>query len=176
MTPRKTAFSLAIAAACAAACGGTLPTTNDGGTDAGDAGGDSATSDGGACVPSPQQGAPCVPGQVTCDKVNACCVTIMTCNTTSKTWEPLGLGCACMGNPCGPQTCSGTEMCLERGSGVPQPDGGSGTTYECAPYPDACKRNWTCGCVEKNLPPSCTVSGGGCKDTSGSVTLTCMGA
>lgn len=173
MTPRTLASSIAAVTVLLVACGGgTLETKNDAG---GDAGSDVVTGDAGGCVQSPQQGAACVPGQVTCDKVNACCITIMTCNTTSKTWEPLGLGCACMGNPCGTKTCAGTEMCIERGSGIPI-DGGSQTTYECAPYPDACKRNWTCGCVEKNIPPSCTVNPGGCKDTSGAVTLTCMGA
>lgn len=169
---RAVTTALAVTAFLATACGaGTLESKADAGSDAG---GDGTTADGGACVPSPQQGAPCIPGQVTCDKVNPCCVTIMTCNSVSKKWEPLGLGCACTGNPCGPKTCMGTEMCIERASGVPVPDGGSGTTYECVPYPDACKRNWTCGCVEKNVEPSCTV--GACKDTSGSVTLTCMGA
>ena len=176
MTPRI--LSLALAALASVACGGTSTTiSDDGGLDAaGDAPPGDASGDGGACVDSPQRGAPCVPGQVTCDKVNACCLTIQTCDANTKTWQPLGLGCACMGVPCGPKTCMGTEMCIERGSGVPPPDGGSGTTYECAPYPDACKRTWTCGCVEKNLPTSCTVNPGGCKESNGGVTITCMGA
>jgi hypothetical protein len=159
------------------ACGGTQLEGLDAGSDAAsDAlvdGTSDAAPDASACVASPKAGTPCVPGQVTCDHVDGCCVPVLGCNSTSKTWEVLAVGCACAGHPCGSKTCSGTEMCVERGTGV---DGGGGSSFECAPYPDACKSNWTCDCVKGHLPPSCFLAPvGGCKDTPFPVRLTCMG-
>lgn len=168
----------ALALVTLVACGGTQTVDADSGTDAApsDAASDGtsdAAPDASGCVPSPKAGTPCVPGQVTCDHVDGCCAPTLGCNPTSKTWELLAVGCACQGHTCGTKTCSGTEMCVERQPGIPVDGGGS--FFECAPYPDACKSNWTCGCVEKNLPSACTLAPSGCKDTPFPVRLSCMG-
>ena len=161
-------YAISFFVAAALACGGST-TTLDGGTPT-DASGDTA-GDGG-CIRVSQEGTPCVAGQRSCDRVDLCCASAFTCNTVTNTWKLEGLACLqCQSHPCGSKTCQGGEMCVQRQSGI---DGGS-TTYDCAPYPTACAREWTCGCVQQNLPPNCTLTPNGCTDGD-LVTLTCMGA
>lgn len=111
----------------------------------------------GACVPSPAVGSPCIPGQVTCDVVDACCAGIVSCDAPSRTWRSLGLGCPCRSTPCGEKTCGGDQFCRARSAGVPAPDGGTlPETYECVDFPPACARTWTCECLVKVSDPACT--------------------
>lgn len=117
------------------------------GVDSGDAG----------CVPSPMVGSPCIPGQVTCDVVDACCAGILSCDASSRTWRSLGLGCPCRSTTCGDKTCSGNQFCRARSAGIPAPDGGTlPDTYECTDFPPACARTWTCECLAKVSDPACT--------------------
>lgn len=156
------------------ACGGSTTTIDAGNpADAASEATADAATDAGACVRVSQEGTTCVPGQRSCDRVDLCCASAFTCNTVSKTWKLEGMACLlCQSHPCGGKTCQGSQMCVQRQSGV---NGGT-TTYECAAYPDACAREWTCGCVQQNLPPTCTLAPNGCTDSPLPVTLTCMGA
>jgi hypothetical protein len=156
------------------ACGGTVATPVDGdaGTDAAADAVSEAGGDGGSCVPSPVVGSPCKVGDVSCDVVDACCAPSYGCSPQSKTWQPMEAGCMCAGFKCGDKTCMGSQFCVSRGSGV---DGG-GTSYECAEYPTACARQWTCDCVKKNIGPSCLQNPPGiCNDSAGHPMLSCMG-
>ena len=160
------------------ACGGTaLPNVEDGGTDAsadhtsGDSGGD-----GGACVLTPKEGDPCVPGQVSCDKVFGCCSPMYGCNATTKKWEILAVGCACQSFACGDKQCLGSEVCRKQSGGVPLPDGGVAVTYSCESYPTTCQRDQTCDCLAKSPPLGCILIGGSsCAASSAGITVTCAG-
>lgn len=158
-----------------AACGGVSTPV---GTDAGDASlaGD-ASGDAGACVASPKLGGACTTGQISCDRVDPCCAQTVVCDGATHTWKDSGIACLqCPSFSCGAKTCTGGTVCLARGSGVPVPDGGASTFYECVPMPASCSRDWTCGCVEKNLPANCTLTpSGGCVEQATHVTLSCMG-
>ena len=153
------------------ACGGVSTPV---GVDAGDASvPPDAAGDAGGCVTSPNVGDACTSGQTSCDSVDPCCAQTVVCDGATHTWKVSGIACLlCSTIPCGAQTCTGGSVCVARGPGM---DGG-GTSHECVPLPSACSRNWTCGCVTKNLPASCTLSPtGGCDDQAHHVTLTCMG-
>lgn len=157
--------SFVLASAC-----GTVADAGDAGADSGtpsDSGvrEDASSTDGavgedageaGACVPSPTIGSPCIPGQVTCDVVDACCAGILSCEASSRTWRSLGLGCPCRSTPCGDKTCGGNQFCRARSAGIPAPDGGTlPDTYECVDFPPACARTWTCECLAKVSDPAC---------------------
>jgi len=160
---------LGIWAVLLVACGGASTPV---GADAGDASVPvDAAGDGGGCVTSPKIGDACTAGQTSCDSVDACCAQTVVCDGAA--WKASGIACLlCSGIPCGAQTCAGGSVCVARGSGI---DGG-GTSHECVAMPPACSRNWTCGCVTKNLPPNCTLAPtNGCVDQAHQVTLTCMG-
>lgn len=177
----RIAFALgALLAAILFACGGRTASSGDPGADGG--GDASATGDGsapvdgavvdgsGPCVPTPTHGTPCLPGQISCDRVDLCCATAMVCDAMSKTWIPSGIDCLlCPTHSCGDQTCQGTEMCLTH------PQSAGPALYECAPYPSACAREWTCLCVEYNLPAACKGPAQGCADDKLPVTLVCAG-
>ena len=135
-------------------------------TDGAPEGGDAS-----ACVPSPTVGTPCVSGQKSCEKIDGCCLPQVVCDATKGTWELLYLRCACQGVPCGTSTCPGTQYCQAQASGV---DGG-GTTYTCTDYPPACARQWTCACLQANLPARCAAPPASCVEASGRPTLTCAG-
>ncbi len=75
----------------------------------------------------------------------------------------------CPTHACGDQTCQGTEMCITH------PQSAGPALYECAPYPSACAREWTCLCVEYNLPAACKGPAQGCADDKLPVTLACAG-
>ena len=160
-------------------CGGTVesPVAGDGGGK--DAAGDVVSdtgSDAGSCVPAPVPGTACKVGDVSCDKVDGCCAPVYSCNPQTSKWEALLTGCMCAGFKCGDKTCMGTELCLRRAGGVPMPDGGVAIGYECAAYPTACQRQWTCDCVTKNIGPSCLQNPPGvCDDSTGHPTLSCLG-
>ena len=174
---RSSMWVLMAMTGLASACGGTttLPLDGDGGMDASSDAVSEGGGDAGSCVPSPVTGTACKVGDVSCDKVNACCAPSYACSPQSKTWEALAVGCACIGFTCGDKTCAGTQICVVRGSGVLVPDGGKSTFYECAEYPAACARQWTCDCLKKNIGPSCMLSpAGGCDESKGHPTLTCM--
>ncbi|CAN5227578.1 hypothetical protein BH09MYX1_BH09MYX1_49770 [soil metagenome] len=127
-----------------------------------------ATVDAGACIRVSQEGTTCVSGQRSCDRVDLCCASAFTCDNASKTWKLSGNACLlCQSHPCGNLTCQGNEMCVQHS--------GSGAS-SCVPYPTACAREWTCGCVEKSLPSSCTLVPNGCTDTTLPVTLRCTGS
>lgn len=171
------------------ACGSTTssgpdPSGSDGGagrTDSGsaaDAASDASSSDGGACVTAPNAGEACKPGDVPCDHVDPCCAQTVTCDNATRQWKNAGIACLlCNSFACGPQTCQGGTVCLAHGAGIPMPDGGDGTRYECAPMPAACARDWSCGCVSQHLPAGCTTSpSGGCTELGVHVTVSCMGA
>lgn len=171
------------------ACGGTTTTiaTQEAGTsDAGptDSAADAATIDGatptdgagpdgaGGCVSLPAEGTACIPGQISCDRVDLCCASAATCDATTKKWKLSAMACLlCPTHGCGDKTCAGTQMCIAHAPGVP----GGQPTYECAAYPAACAREWTCGCVEKNLPAGCTLAVNGCSDADLPVKVACMG-
>ncbi len=170
-----------LVAAIVFACGGRVTTPGDSGDAAGadeagpegsvavDGGVTNPTFDGsGPCVKSPIHGTPCIPGQVSCDRVDLCCATAMVCDAASNTWNPTGEDCLlCPTHPCGDQTCQGTEMCITH------PQSGGPATYECAQYPGACAREWTCLCVEGALPSACKGPAQGCADDKLPVTLVC---
>ena len=183
-----TASVVVVLAAVPAACGGTATApTNDprdaGGTDSGSsdgAAGDGATSSDGSAVdasndggiPLPAEGTSCVPGQLSCDRVDLCCASAAACDAVTKRWKLSGQECLlCQTHGCGDKTCQGTEMCVAQAPGA----AGGQPTYGCAPYPAACAREWTCGCVEKNLPAGCTLAVNGCNDTDLPVKISCMG-
>jgi hypothetical protein len=164
------------------ACGGTTSApvvTPDGG------GSDAATSDGGSsdsgstdpdaaggCVHQPAADTACVPGQLSCDRVDLCCASAAACDPTTQKWKLTGNACLlCSKHGCGDKTCAGNEMCVSQAPGTP----GGQPTYSCAAYPAACAREWTCGCVTKNLPTGCALAGNGCNDTDFPVKLSCMG-
>lgn len=165
-----------------AACGGTSLPLDDAGTDASadasaDAKSDVLGGDGGTCVPAPVEGTACVPGQVPCDKVIGCCSPMYGCNATTKKWELLAVGCACMSFPCGTTTCMGNEVCRKQYGGVPLPEGGVSVSYSCVPYPTACARQQTCDCLLASPPPGCTPqpAPNGCVGTPSGNTVSCMG-
>ena len=134
-----------------------------------DAGGTDASS---PCIELPAEGSDCTAGQVSCDRVDLCCARAAACDSTTKKWKLSGMECLqCQMHPCGDKNCGGAEMCLARASGV---SGGS-TSYECAPYPAECAREWTCACVEMHLPGGCALSPNGCSATELPVKLQCMG-
>ena len=172
---------LLFVAAILLACGGRVTTTGDVGDasaldgaaatagDSKDGGAVEQTRDGsGPCVKGPVHGTPCLPGQLSCDRVDLCCATAMVCDAASKTWVPTSNECLlCDTHPCGNQTCQGTDMCITH------PQSAGPAIYECAPYPGACAREWTCICVEYNLPPACKGPAQGCQDDKLPVTLVC---
>lgn len=167
-------FAMGTVVAALIACGGSTSTVSDAGA-VDSSSTDGASFDGGACV-NATEGAACSTGQVSCDRVDLCCASALSCDGTTKTWKLQGMACLlCQTHACGGLTCQGNQMCVSRASGVPV-EGGSGTSYECDPYPSACARQWTCGCVEKNLPVGCTLSPNGCDDKTLPVKLSCMGA
>lgn len=170
------------------ACGGSTSSpsggVDDGGIDAtqpsdastgdgaapmeGGGGGDAA----GGCISQPAEGTACTPGQVSCDRVDPCCASSASCDPVTKTWKLSGMACLlCQTHGCGDKTCKGNEMCVAHAPGIPsgQP------SYSCAAYPTACAREWTCGCVQKNLPSGCTLAANGCNDSELPVKLSCMG-
>jgi hypothetical protein len=108
--------------------------------------------------------------------VDPCCAQTTVCDGATHKWKDSGVACLlCPSFSCGAQTCQGGTVCVARGSGVMM-DGGASTTYECAPMPPACARDWSCGCVTKNLPANCTLSPvKGCDEQGVHVTLSCMG-
>lgn len=151
-----------------AASDATTTTDGAGPTDSG--GGDPDAASG--CVHLPAAGSPCVPGQVSCDRVDLCCASAAQCDPATKTWKLSGNSCLlCSTHGCGDKTCSGVQMCVAHTPGVP----GGQVTYECAPYPTACVREWTCACVGMNLPAGCTMAVNGCNDAELPVKLSCMG-
>lgn len=146
-------------------------TTTDSGGGSTDSGGGDPDAAGG-CVPLPAPGSPCVPGQVSCDRVDLCCASAAQCDPATRTWKLSGNACLlCPTHGCGDKTCSGTEMCVAHIPGVP----GGQVSYECAPYPTACAREWTCACVGKNLPAGCTLTVNGCNGVDLPVKISCMG-
>lgn len=183
--------STALLVALVVACGGTTSSpsdvTADGGTTAdGAAPGSDASTDAstpavpdaatkdaaGGCAELPAEGTSCAPGQVSCDRVDLCCASAAQCDPTTSTWKLSGNACLlCPTHGCGDKTCTGTQMCVAHAAGIP----GGSTTYECAAYPAACAREWTCACVEKNLPGGCTLAANGCNDTELPVKVSCMG-
>lgn len=162
-----------ISATFLLACGGTVsvPATTDAGSPL------DAAAEAGACVASPRLGDPCAAGQTSCDHVDRCCGPATVCDDATHTWKDSAMACLlCTGFPCGPQTCTGGSVCVARAAGIPTPDGGSNTSYDCVPMPAACARDWTCGCVTKHPPSGCALPpAGGCDDPSLHVTLGCMG-
>ncbi len=157
------------------ACGGiSSPVT----LDAGEAGSSvDAGVDTGTCVPAPQSGGACTNGQVPCDQVDPCCSQTLVCDSSTQKWRASGISCLlCANFTCGWLTCNGGSVCVQRTSGLPSPDGGSGPSYECVPMPTACDRQWTCDCVTKHLPPNCSLGGSSkCKDPAWQVTVSCLG-
>lgn len=168
-------------AAVLLACGGRVTTVDvgdaaapdDGGADGGGSADGSVTQDSsvdgsGPCVKLPVHGTPCIPGQLSCDRVDTCCATEMVCDPVSKTWSLSQNDCLlCPTHACGDQTCQGSEMCITH------PVQPGPATYECVPYPGACTREWTCICVEYNLPNACKGPAQGCADDKFPVTLVC---
>ena len=120
------------------------------------------------CVKRPVHGTPCFAGQVSCDRVDTCCATEMVCDALQGTWQPTQMDCLlCETHPCGDKTCQGTEMCITH------PVQPGPAVYECVPYPPTCEREWTCICVEYNLPAACKGPPQGCSDDKLPVTLFC---
>jgi hypothetical protein len=136
-----------------------------------DATGDSATSDGG-CV-TPVLGASCTQNARVCGDVDACCRGYAW-DCSGGTWQQLKLGCPCRAQPCGTAFCNpGTDYCVARESGI----AGGSTSYFCAPLPEKCANDWTCGCVETALPSGCMARpGGACTEAiPHQPQVTCMG-
>lgn len=121
-----------------------------------------------ACVNGATLGGACIAGQISCDKVDACCAGTLVCDPGTQKWKSSGLTCLlCASFSCGPKTCNGGQFCLLRTA----TDGG--VSHECAPMPPACARQWTCGCV-KNTPLNCAMTGS-CTESNFHVTLSCPG-
>lgn len=175
--PRVIVLTLALAVPVA--CGGTTTNASAESTDAetpsdalpSDAlPSDGPAGDSSACVATAKEADPCSAGQVSCDRVDLCCASALTCE--AGTWQLTGQQCLlCETHPCGTETCQGDEMCLERSSGV---DGGS-AQYSCVPYPSECKRQWTCECVMEHSMGLCWSQMHSCEDKSFPVTLLCPG-
>lgn len=153
--------------------GGDAAPRNDGGAGS-DASNDGASADGGACVTEPKAGDACTAGQVSCDRVDPCCTQTVVCDPSTGKWKDSGINCfQCESFACGTQTCAGGSVCLTRASGI----GGGGNSYECMAMPAACLRNWSCDCITKHVPASCTLPpSNGCTEQGVHVTLSCMGA
>ncbi len=136
--------------------------------------GDGAPGDASTCINLPKVGDPCVAGQKSCEKVDGCCIPQVVCDTAKGTWELLYLRCPCVGIPCGSLTCSGTQFCRTRASGI---DGGrdAGLMYECTDYPPACERQWTCACVMASSAPVCSPPISTCRDQGGRPYQACGG-
>ena len=158
------------AASDGASPGSDASEASDGGVEPAD--GPSADAAGG-CVELPAEGTPCVPGQRSCDRVNLCCASEARCDPTTKMWKLVGPACLrCDARACGNRTCAGDQLCVAvHAPGAP----GATPSYECMAYPTACAREWTCACVEKNLPAGCTPLANGCSDPLALVSLACMG-
>lgn len=166
------------------ACGGAISTpagSNDGGNVDASAnppvsadGGAPTLGDGGTCVQDPRTGDPCVPGQVSCEKVvSVCCTPTHMCSATTKRWEEVAVDCICRSFACGDVTCPANEVCVEAFGGVPQPDGGVSVAYRCQPYPAKCEYHQTCGCLKQNAIPGCLANT--CVETSSGNTVSCLG-
>ncbi len=100
------------------------------------------------CVSGPREGAACAPAtDVACNRTDLCCSDAKyECDLGTSRWKkvPPGILCLlCLGTPCGTQTCTGNQFCLERTSGIP----GGSSSFSCQSYPAACVDDWTCGCV-----------------------------
>jgi hypothetical protein len=119
-----------------------------------------------------------------CQPSDPCCVGYeWSCDTSTGTWEQLGLGCACPAppspTPCGPNECAPGNYCLVIGPDYP--DGGASGGYKCLPVPGPCADVPNCTCVEamaSQSDPSCSPDGGGtsCTDLgNGSIRLGCQG-
>jgi hypothetical protein len=153
------------------ACGGTTtgsaPGSDGGSHDASTldaSGGDAqATTDGG-CVSEPAAGSACRETQVACATGDRCCLGYAwTCDPTTRSWQKLGLGCACIldagtdaakrdAGPavCGATTCGTNEYCVHSSGGAQPPDGGSNARDTCAPIPAACVADPSCACLQAN--------------------------
>ena len=123
--------------------------------------------DAGACVAVSQEGTTCAPGEKSCDRVDPCCASAFEC--VGGAWKLQGQSCAlCPSHPCADTTCPGDRMCILHDPTSPiDPIHG-----DCVPYPTACARNWTCGCVEPKYF-GCLLKKPGCTDTTLPVTLHC---
>ena len=186
-----------VGVACVVGCGGAVV-----GTSATDAGGDTASPDASAyapaldatpdspvldgapdarpdagdCVASPKVGDPCVAGQKSCDKVDACCVATVACSPSTGKWVSVELDCACRGIPCGDQTCTGTQYCRSTTPGPMPLEGGVTLFYECKDFPKACERQWTCDCLNSVPDPACFgPSPGACRMENDRPRQSCMG-
>jgi hypothetical protein len=191
MQTKNVALAVAVAALGLAfwACGGTAVVldANDASAEA-DAPSDSTTTDApieaasgdaAACVKA-QVGDACRPNERACSGVDACCVGfVVTCDAVSGTWKKFGVGCPCQQISCGNRTCPGTQFCRVRSPGIRFPDGAvPDDTYECADFPDACKEDWTCGCLTAQpSSPTClsNPAGAPCTMENGRPLQRCMG-
>ncbi len=181
MQPKTIVLAIAAAGVVSWACGSvaTVPDANDASpsdSSTTDAPIEAASGDASACVKA-QIGAACKPNERACSGVDACCVGfVVSCDAPSGTWKKFGVGCPCQQIPCGSKTCPGTQFCRVRASGVDA--GVPADSFECADFPDACKDDWTCGCLTAQpSSPACLSNppGAPCTMENGRPLQRCMG-
>jgi hypothetical protein len=154
------------------------------------------TGGGGGCI-TPTVGEACsASSPPACQPFDPCCAGYeWSCDTTTGTWQQLGLGCACQPAPtpfyCGPGAsveCVPGHYCLitppALDGGGPSSDGGppdaGGASYTCVPIPTSCAEP-DCGCIQQaaaSEDPACGLDGGAtCSQSASSqgVTVDCTG-